>query len=548
MISKKLYATKEEILMKGIIKLFWKENLLVLIIMLGAGISTTLASFVNASILNSLIKFDFDLFLSSIIKLIIVFAIFLTFTYFQITQSRKTTQKMSKYLRVKVTDGFSTLSAADFKKQNEGYYTSWLSNDITQIEENGFSMFYELLSNSINLTLALIGLLYIHWSLLVMTLIEVIIIMQLPKFFGKKMKEATVKIAESNNSFISKTTNLLSGFSTFFVFNNLGYLVTELKKEFSNLEQAKNNQTSFMAKVAIVGGLGNVVGQISSYALTGYLALLGQVTVGMLTTTASLSSNVFNTVGNLSQYIAAINSVEPLIEKINDVSKTKKKNSEESSMLSTSIAGIELNNLTFGYEEQAPILKNINYRFEPGKKYAIYGDSGTGKSTLLNLLIKNLAPSAGKITLNNSDIANIKTTDILSKVTYIEQKPYVFNGTIRDNLKLGDNISDEKLIDALKYVGLPEYAKDLDMIVVENGDNFSGGQKQRLALARGLVRDSQVILLDESTSSLDKKTAMSIEKFILGIPNKLVIMISHHMNQEIENELQGVLNLNDLKK
>ncbi|MGY3750802.1 ABC transporter transmembrane domain-containing protein [Vagococcus acidifermentans] len=177
--------------MKNIIKKFWKENLVVFLLMMGAGVSTTLASFVNATIFNALIKFDFGLFLSSILKLVVVFSIFLIFTYFHIIQSRKTTQKMAKYLRIQITDRMSRLSATDFKKKNEGYYTSWLSNDISQIEDQGFSKFYELLSNSINLSLALIGLLYIHWSLLIITMIEVIIIMQLPNIF-KRNGQATL--------------------------------------------------------------------------------------------------------------------------------------------------------------------------------------------------------------------------------------------------------------------------------------------------------------------------------------------------------------------
>lgn len=531
--------------MKNIIKKFWKENLVVFLLMMGAGVSTTLASFVNATILNALIKFDFGLFLSSILKLVVVFSIFLIFTYFHIIQSRKTTQKMAKYLRIQITDRMSRLSATDFKKKNEGYYTSWLSNDISQIEDQGFSKFYELLSNSINLSLALIGLLYIHWSLLIITMIEVIIIMQLPNIFKRKMNEATVRIAESNHSFVSKTTNLLSGFSTFFIFNNLSYLVTELKKEFSNLEQAKNTQTYFMAKVAIIGGLGNVIGQISSYALTGYLALLGQVTIGMLTTTGSLSSSVFNTVGNLSQYIAAINSVEPLIDKINNTAEVVDINEDDFQKLPPIVSGVKFNDVAFGYNENQPIFKHVDYTFELGKKYAISGDSGTGKSTVLNLLIKNLKPSNGSISLNNTSIEAIKTSDLLNQITYIEQKPYVFNGTVRENISLGDNISDQKIKEVLKSVGLSNYADKLDLIITENGNNFSGGQKQRLALARGLVRDSKIILLDESTSSLDEKTATSIEKAILNLPDKLVIMISHHLNDAIRNELDGILNLND---
>lgn len=528
--------------MKKLVKKFWKENVVVFLLIVGAGVSTTLASFVNASILNSLIKFNLELFLMSVFKLILVFLFFLTFTYFQIIQVRKTTQKMSKYLRFKIIEKVTTLSSTEFKKNSEGDYISWLSNDINQIEEQGITVFYELLTNVINLSLAIIALLYIHWSLLILTVIEIFIIIQLPKLFGDKMKKSTLKITETNQAAVSKTTNLLAGFSTFFHFNNLGYLASELKKEFSNIEEAKNKQTTFMAKVTIIGGLGNVIGQISSYALTGYLVLLGRLSVGMLTTTSSLSSHVFNTVGNLSQYIATINGVEPLIEKINTFSLPSEiqKNVKTVSSLKS---GIELKKLTFGYEEKEPILKNINYKFDLNKKYAISGNSGTGKSTILNLIIKNLEPTDGKIMLSNSDIKDISVESLLSNITYIEQNPYVFNGTIRENLSLGDVIEDKDIKNVLEYVDLKEFSNQLDILITENGSNFSGGQKQRLALARGLVRNSSIILLDESTSSLDEKTALSIENFILDIPDKTVIMVSHHLSSNIKNRLDGILNL-----
>ncbi|MFC0234489.1 ABC transporter ATP-binding protein [Vagococcus entomophilus] len=526
--------------MRKIVKIFWKEHLITLLFMLGSGISTTIVSFVNASILNSLIKFNLHSFLISISKLIVVYMFFLLFTYLKILQSRKTSQKMAKFLRDKIIDEVSNFSPREFKKSKVGDYTSWLSNDINQIEDQGFTVFFELLSNIINLSLALISLLYIHWSLFIVTIIEIVIIIQLPRLFKKKMAESTKEITKANEGALSKTTNLLSGFSTFYIFKNLMYLSSKLKHEFLKIEQTKNKQTQFLAKIAIIGGLGNVIGQIISYSLTGYLVLLNLLSAGILATTASLSANVFNTVGNLSQYIAIIKSVEPLFDKIDiSLEKTRIKNSQ----LNKIQKGIELRNLTFGYDNMQPIIKNMNYTFELGEKYALSGESGSGKSTILNLIIKDLQPTDGKVLLNGLNIKNLSSQEVLSSITYIEQTPYIFNNTVRENISLGDPIEDEKIKKVLKSVGLKKLSEQLDTVITENGGNFSGGQKQRLALARGLVRNKNIILLDEITSSLDVKTAVSIEKFILSIPNITVIMISHHISEEIKQHLDGILKL-----
>ncbi|MGX7352339.1 hypothetical protein RU97_GL001797 [Enterococcus canis] len=530
--------------MRSIIKYFWKDNAFVIFFMILAGISTTLVSFVNASILNALIQFDFEVFWHNIIKLIIIFSLFLIFTYLQIKQVSKTTQKMSNYLRFQVINKFDELSSEEFSKNNEGIYTSWLNNDINQIEQAGFNRFYEFLSNSINLVLALGSLFYIHWSLLLLTIFEIFIIIQLPKLLGKKIRTATLAITKANESSVSKTTNLLAGFSTFYLFNNIDYLIKALKKEYVSLAEEKNKQSFLMGKVAIIGGIGNVVGQISSYALSGFLALIGAISIGMITATVSLSATVFNTVGNLSQYLSSIQSIEPLIDKIAQFSKTSGKRPLQNSNSTKNLEqGIELKKISFGYKDKENIINNLNYEFEPNKKYAIEGKSGSGKSTILKLITKNLNPTEGKIYFNNTNIESIGEKDILNSITYIEQKPYVFNGTIRENINLGDNFTDSEIEEVLRYVGLDSFTKNLDSIISENGKNFSGGQLQRISLARGLVRKKSILLLDESTSSLDKEIALQIENLILDIADISVIMISHHLDPSIRKKLDGVLTL-----
>lgn len=159
------------------------------------------------------------------------------------------------------------------------------------------------------------------------------------------------------------------------------------------------------------------------------------------------------------------------------------------------------------------------------------------------MITKNLNPTEGKIYFNNTNIESIGEKDILNSITYIEQKPYVFNGTIRENINLGDNFTDSEIEEVLRYVGLDSFTKNLDSIISENGKNFSGGQLQRISLARGLVRKKSILLLDESTSSLDKEIALQIENLILDIADISVIMISHHLDPSIRKKLDGVLTL-----
>ncbi len=528
--------------MKNLIKVYWKENLLIFVLMLGAGISTTLVSFINAMILNSLISMNFNGFIQNIIKLIAVFSLFLIFTYFHIKKTAETIQKKSTYLRFLVISKLKNLNTSDFASKNQGVYVSWLSNDISQIEQAGLVRVYELLMNTINLLLALIALAYIHWSLLLLTMMEILIIVNLPKIFGKKLQAEALNVASTNEGAVDKSTNLLSGFSTFHLYRNLSYLISELKKQFATLAQAKNKQSFLMAKVAIIGGLGNVIGQISAYTLSGYLVVLGKITVGMITATASLSSNIFNTVGNLSQYLASIQSVEPIIRKLVDFSAENSQDQNQTAdNLSSSQSGIAFQNVSFGYDQQNPIIRELNYCFKLNKKYGITGPSGSGKSTILNMLIKNISPTKGRILMGQDDLQNVSQDAILSKITIIEQKPYVFNGTIKENICLGDSFTDAEILAVLKAVDLPAYGQNLNLTVTENGTNFSGGQRQRLALARGLIRNKKILLLDESTSGLDKQTALKIESLILAIPDITVIMISHHLDESIKQKLDDIL-------
>jgi ATP-binding cassette subfamily C protein len=528
-----------------IVKIYWKENLVVLLFILGAGISTTIASVITANVLDALIQFDWVYFKVSVIQLIFSQASFLFFTYFQIKYINATIQKMANYLRFQVVERIAKMSPIDFKKNTIGSYTSWLTNDINQIEQVGFEKLYELIAAVINILLSIFTLLFIHWSIFLVVIVESIIIIQLPRFVGKKLNEATIAITNQNEQSTSKTTYLLTGYNTFYNFKNLSYFADKIKGEFLMLAKSKNKRAEIMARVAILGGIGNVTGQLSSFALGGYLAFIKIIPIGMIWTVSTLSSRIFNIVGNLSQFIATIKSTSPIIEKINQFIAMDSDRKENDVPVGKLVKGIKLSNLSYSYNKEKQIFENINYDFLINHKYAIVGESGSGKSTILNILNGTIVDYKGTITLNGLNLSSVDKSSILDCILYVEQNPYILKGSIRENITLGDDFTDNEIGEALQISGLAEFKDHLDYLLDESGSNISGGQKQRIALARGLIRKKEIILLDESTSALDKKTAFEIENFIVNIPNMTVIMVSHNLTDMIKDQLDGILNLSE---
>lgn len=531
--------------MKKLIKIHWKENLIVLFLISGAGISTTIASLINAKVLESLIQFDWIHFKISVLQLILFQIFFLIFTYFQIKYINITIQKMANYLRFHLIERIAKMSPLEFNKHTVGSYTSWLMNDINQIEQVGFEKFYELLSAFINLLLSISTLLFIHWTVFLMVIIESFIIIQLPRLVSKKLNDMTMKITERNEQSTSKTTYLLSGYRTFYNFKNLFYLTEKIKYEFSLLAESKSRQAKFIALVAILGGIGNMIGQLSAFALSGYLALIKAIPIGMIWTVSTLSARVFNIVGNLSQNVAKMKSATPIIERINQFISEEPPEEEKLSTIEALEKEIQLENVSYSYNNQNFIFKNVTYHFLLNHKYAIVGESGSGKSTLLAMINGTIDNYQGSIFWDGIDIATFHKNSLLDFVIYIEQSPYILKGSIRENISLGDHFSDSEIEEALEIAGLSNFKETLDYLLEENGNNISGGQKQRIALARGLIRKKQIVLLDESTSALDKKTAFEIENSILNIPNLTVIMVSHNLTKSIEAQLDGVLNLSE---
>ena len=199
----------------------------------------------------------------------------------------------------------------------------------------------------------------------------------------------------------------------------------------------------------------------------------------------------------------------------------------------------EFKNVKFGYNENL-VLKGLNLKIDSGKTYGIVGKSGSGKTTIFNLLNKLYIVNSGSISIDGKDINDLNEKSIRGNITIISQNPYIFNMSIKDNLKLVKNdVTDEEIVNACRLACLDDYIETLpnkyNTVVGEGGVNLSGGQRQRLAIARALIQNTKIILFDEATSALDNETQSKIQKAIDNLKGDYTIIIIAHRLSTIVN-------------
>ncbi len=211
------------------------------------------------------------------------------------------------------------------------------------------------------------------------------------------------------------------------------------------------------------------------------------------------------------------------------------------------VNSIELRDLSFCYsEEKQPVLSHFSTRFEKGKSYAVMGPSGTGKSTLLNLILHFYHPQHGKILVNGEDIEKISQRSLRKRVVMLGQHSAIFNDSIENNIRFGLDINHDQVEKASRLACIHDWIEKLprsyETVLEYQGNNLSGGQRQRVAIARVLLRDPDVLIFDESTNALDEDTkGQIIDNILSNFAGRIVIFVSH--DAYVQNRVDEVISL-----
>lgn len=272
------------------------------------------------------------------------------------------------------------------------------------------------------------------------------------------------------------------------------------------------------------------------------------ISVGTAIIIIQLSTHIVGPVKTSISLINQIKSVSLIGKKVEDILNVNNE-SEECEEIKYFTDCIDIKNLNFSYTKERNALKNINLKFERNKKYAIVGESGCGKSTLIKLIMRYYNEYEGKITIDNKDLNKIYSSDLYKTISMIQQNVFMFDDSIKENIRLFSNYSDESVIESCKrsgIMGLINRIEDgINSLVGENGNKLSGGEKQRIAIARALINETKILILDESTSALDNETAYSLEKSLLNLENLTMIVVTHKLIKNLLTDYDEIIVMKD---
>ena len=489
-------------------------------------------SFIHADLLNSLVDLDFHQFGMGALLLVAVYAVFLAVTYMDLRYRSFVKQKIATIWRDEVSEAISNTSYGHFHQKKNHDYIAWFTSDMDQIQEMAVNPSFSLLRGILGIVFSTIGLWSVHWSLVVVVIIEIGILLLLPKVCAKELSKKTVHKTKENERLNQIISDVLLAYDTIFVFQQWKYFKEKIHQASEQLGFTRRNYSKSFAKVAVLGGFGNVLSQISIFLFTGYLVTKGIVTVGAILATTSLAGTIFNAVGNMSQELAMFTSAKPLFEKIHTLTPSARAEENTVETLDNAEVLYNIENLQFAYGD-AIVLKPFSKTLFKNHKYVIMGESGTGKSTLLNILGGKIEGYHGNVTLYQKELNTIPYSKLYDSVTYVEQNPHIFQGSIRENIVFQEEISDEKIWNVLDQVLLKSIVEQLpqglDTMIGDTSSTLSGGQLQRISLARALVRNPQVLLLDEVTANLDVQTGTEIMQSLLQEENLTILWVTHHL-------------------
>lgn len=435
-------------------------------------------------------------------------------------------------------------SISAFSGENTSTYISALSNDANSIEMDYLVNTFLIIDN---VTMFIGALAMMLWYSVPLTLIGLgfsLLPVLGSVLAGNRVAEAEKQVSEKNETYMSALKDSLTGFSVVKAFRAEAELCRLLARNIREVSEAKEHRRKMSTLVNALGTVGGCIAQIGVFVVGAWLALTGRgISPGVVIAFVQLMNWVVNPIGTVPQYLAEYKAASALIDKLAQALDTNLR--EEGEPIPARLEeGITVENLTFGYGEE-PVLKDVSCQFEAGKSYAIVGASGSGKSTLLNLLMAAHDSYDGEILYDGAELRSVSCGSLYELVSMVQQNVFVFNASIRDNITMFREFPKEEVDRAIQLSGLTELITERGegYLCGENGSGLSGGEKQRISIARSLLKKSAVLLVDEATAALDAQTAWQVTSSILNLDGLTRIVVTHALDEGLLKQCDGILAL-----
>jgi len=446
--------------------------------------------------------------------------------------------KIIKNIQTLMAQKFLLSDISHITKKHSGKYLSNFTNDITILFTILTGVVVTLFKETFTL-IALLGLMFYHdWQLSLLAMIMIPVAAISSKNIGKKMGKKVHVSLEASDKFMKFLSEIIKG----------SWLIKIYQKEEDELKKISmiiDERFKAIRKVEQTRlGAGPIMEIISAVAIAivvffaGYRSIQGAITLGEFVSFLAALMLAYQPVRALAginvgiqEGITAAKRIYEIIDQKNEIF-----NDENAPSLKLKNATLEFKNISFTYPDGTHALKNLSAKIEGGKKVGLVGISGSGKTTFLNLIPRFFNLKHGTILIDDQNINNINLNSLRKEISIVSQDVILFDDTIRSNILYGNaSASNDEIINACKFAAAQDFIEKLpnkyETIIGENGIKLSGGQKQRLSIARAILKDSPIILLDEATSSLDSESEAVIQKAIENLTkNKTTIIIAHRLS------------------
>lgn len=435
-------------------------------------------------------------------------------------------------------------SISAFSKENTGRYLSVLTSDAAEVENQYVEQQFYLYAYAALFVEALVMMLLYSPLLTAIAFVFTLLPLLVSLKTGGRLAEKDRIISDRRELFVGSLKDWLAGFPVIKSFRAEKEAIESFQKENRLLEDMRQDRKRLYWTIEALSSWGTTFAVLGMYFMGTLLsgkAAFG-ITAGTVIAFVNLMDYINYPLTVLPQFWSSRKSAIKLIDKLAALLQENVR-SEGGERLTGLEEGIRVENLSYAYEEDKPVLQSVSQNFEAGKSYAIVGASGSGKSTLLSLLMGSSDAYEGSIFFDGKELKQMQSDSLYELMTMVQQSVFIFNDTIRNNITMFREFPDTQVESVIRQSGLAALIADKgeDYVCGENGNGLSGGEKQRISIARALLRGAPVMLVDEATAALDAATAYEVTSAILDIEAFTRIVVTHRLEEGLLKRYDEIL-------
>lgn len=482
---------------------------------------------------NGVTPFDKQMIWKMLIFLVVsVLLRFLT-SYRRAVLQESIAYEMTAKQRIRIGDILKRVPLGFFEKNGSGDLSAAVTYDLSYMEMYGMKMIDVVVNGYIQTFTMIICLLFFNVPLAIVSIIGVVFSAIALKLLGRKSKKNAPFHLKNQEQMIGSTIEYIQGLSIVKAFGKQGASVLSIKNAYKD---AKDVNIRIEREYVIFNCLHLFILKIASVAivlLSSYFALNGNLSIPYMVMMVIFSFMIFASVEVINNATHVLEMIDNTMNKLDEIESTKFID-EDGKDIKLKSFDIEFDKVSFGYDERK-VINNVSFHLPQNTTTAIVGPSGSGKTTICNLIARFYNPNSGTIKIGNVDITEMTCDSLLKNISMVFQKVYLFHDTIINNIRFGNqNASYEDVVKAAKKACCHDFIMSLpdgyNTVVGEGGSSLSGGEKQRISIARAILKDAPIVILDEATASVDPENEHFIQQAISALTHgKTIIIIAHRL-------------------